>query len=170
MRFCLSRSRVLANQPNGEKMPRHKKDAATKNLEGSYRKDRDGTSNQASMTELIQVLPPVPSVIKTAYVKAAWKAQLSPLVTAQRFGLEDMVVLQEAFRSLDMAQRFQEKIDAMNDDDPRFASYASLVKNYRQQWFEIMRKFAVTPYDRMAMREILSGRIKPKGTADRMTE
>lgn len=151
-------------------MPRHKKDAVTKMLEATYRKDRDGTSDQSTMTEIITALPPAPSIIKTDYARAAWKAQLDPLVATQRIGIEDMVTLVEAFKSLDMAQRFQDKIDAMDDNDTRLGTFASHVKLFRQQWFEIMRNFAITPYDRMNMRNVLSGKVNKEITlAEKMT-
>ena len=152
-------------------MPRHKKDAATKHIEGSYRKDRDKTSDQETMANIVKRIPPPPLTLKTDYAREAWAAMVGPLCNMRRLCDEDMVTIQVAFESLDDAETFKTKLTGMDSDDPRIAPYASLVKNYRWQFVEIMRKYGTTLYDRMAMRSVLSGmKKKEKSLSEKMTE
>lgn len=152
-------------------MPRHKKDAATKHIEGSYRQDRDKTSDQETMANIVKRVPPPPPTLKTDYAREAWAAMVGPLCNMRRLCDEDMVTIQIAFESLDDAEAYKARLTAMDADDPRIAPYASLVKNYRGQFIEIMRKYGTTLYDRMAMRSVLSGMIRePKSLAEKMTK
>lgn len=152
-------------------MPRHKKDAVTKQLEGSYRKDRDGTSDQGSMTNYLAGVPPVPVTLKTDYARDAWAAMIPPLCAMKRLCDEDAVTIQIAFEALDDSARFKEKLEAMDADDSRIAAYAGLVKNFRQQFMDTMRRYGTTLYDRMTMRDVLAGTVKKiKSVGEKMTE
>ena len=152
-------------------MPRHKKDAVTKQLEGSYRKDRDGTSDQGSMTNYIAGIPPVPVTLKTDYARDAWAAMIPPLCAMKRLCDEDAVTIQIAFEALDDSALFKGKLEAMDPDDPRIAAYAGLVKNFRQQFMDTMRRYGTTLYDRMTMRNVLAGTAKRiKSVGEKMTE
>ena len=152
-------------------MPRHKKDAVTKQLEGSYRKDRDGTSDQGSMTNYLAGIPLAPVTLKTDYARDAWAAMIPPLCAMKRLCNEDVVTIQIAFEALDDSARFKEKLEAMDADDSRIAAYAGLVKNFRQQFIDTMRRYGTTLYDRMTMRDVLAGTVKKiKGVGEKMTE
>ena len=140
-------------------------------MEGSYRSDRDLTSDQETMSNILKLCPPAPPTLKTDYAREAWAAMVGPLCNMRRLCDEDLVTIQVAFESLDDAETFKKKIATMDASDTRIAAYASLVKNYRGQFVEIMRKYGTTLYDRMAMRSVLSGMVKkPKGLAEKMTE
>ena len=152
-------------------MPRHKKDAHTKQLEGTFRKDRDGTSDQGTMTNYVAAVPPVPPTLKTDYAKDAWASLIPPLCAMKRLCDEDLVTVQIAFEALDDSATYKNMIDAMTADDPRVPAFASLVKNYRQQFIDTMRRYGTTLYDRMTMRNVLAGTVqKVKSTAEKMTE
>ena len=152
-------------------MPRHKKDAATKQMEGTYRGDRDGTSDQATMSVQVVTAPLPPNTLKTQYARDAWNAMIPALCNMRRICEEDAVTIQVAFESLDDAETYKQAIVSMLPGDPCIPTYASLVKNYRQQFIDTMRKYGTTLYDRMAMRSVLSGMVKKqKGLAEKMTE
>lgn len=152
-------------------MPRHKKDAYTKQLEGTFRKDRDGTSDQGTMTNYLSAVPPAPDTLKTQYARDAWAVLIPPLCAMKRLCDEDVVTVQVAFEALDDSAHFKKQMEAMEPDDSRIPAYASLVKNYRQQFLDTMRRYGTTLYDRMAMRAVLAGTVKKvKGVAEKMTE
>ena len=152
-------------------MPRHKKDAHTKQFEGTFRKDRDGTSDQGTMTNYVPAIPPVPTTLKTDYAKDAWAALIPPLCAMKRLCNEDLVTIQVAFESLDNAARYQKMIDDVEMDVEDIPKFASLVKNFRQQFLDTMRRYGTTLYDRMTMRNVLAGTVqKVKSTAEKMTE
>lgn len=152
-------------------MPRYKKDAHTKQLEGTYRADRDATSDQSTMTNFMSNVPPVPATLRTQYARDAWDAMIPALCTMKRLCDEDVVMIQLAFESLDESARFKERIEIMEPEDTRIAAYAGLVKNLRQQFIDTMRRYGTTLYDRMTMRNVLAGTVqKVKSAAEKMTE
>lgn len=96
---------------------------------------------------------------------------IPPLCAMKRLCDEDLVTIQIAFESLDDSARFKEAIAALDPDDTRIAAYAGLVKNYRQQFIDTMRKYGTTLYDRMTMRNVLAGTAKKiKSVGEKMTE
>lgn len=152
-------------------MPRHKKDAYTKQLEGTFRKDRDGTSDQGTMTNYVASVPPVPPTLKTDYARDAWASLIPPLCAMKRLCNEDLVTIQVAFESLDNAARYQKMIDDVEMEVEDIPKFASVVKNLRQQFLDTMRRYGTTLYDRMTMRNVLAGTVqKVKSTAEKMTE
>lgn len=152
-------------------MPRYKKDAHTKQLEGTYRADRDATSDQSTMTNFMSNVPPVPATLRTQYARDAWASLIPPLCAMKRLCNEDLVTIQVAFESLDNAARYQKMIDDVEMEVEDIPKFASVVKNLRQQFLDTMRRYGTTLYDRMTMRNVLAGTVqKVKSTAEKMTE
>lgn len=159
-------------------MPRHKKNVAIHKLEGTYRKDRHSGAgyDESQVAIMVSAVPECPPTIKTEYARLAWTSMIPPLYYTQRIAEEDLYILENAFRSLDMAEHYQEKIDAMEASDDVdhkiIMQYAGLVRSYRQQFLDVMTKrYGCSSQDRLAMGKAIDGRkIPQKGLAEKMTE
>lgn len=139
-------------------------------LEGTYRKDRHSARDEGEIADLLPAPPPCPEVIKTAYVRAAWDFAIPPLVYTKRIAPEDMPIIETAFRALDDAERWHTRLVDFDPDDPRFASYSGAVKNYRQQFVDIMRRFGCTSQDRLTLLDVVAGMKRKRDYGREMTE
>ena len=160
-----------------------KKNETILKLEGGYRKDRHENRNESAITTMLTVPPPCPATIKTEYVRQAWQVTVPPLVYTNRIGAEDVPILEVAFRALDGAEIFQSRLDVMleridniesgEEVPPPYAAIlqlAGMVKNYRQQFVDIMRRFGATSQDRLTLLAVMAGVKKEQGLAEKMTE
>lgn len=153
-------------------MPRHpmpKKNSDLLKLEGAYRKDRHSNRDEAAITTLLANPPAPPATLKTDHARDAWNTCIPPLVYTHRIAPEDMPIIETAFRALDGAERYETAILLMEPDDHRVSIYASLVKNYRQQFVDIMRRFGATSQDRLTLLDVMAGVKKKQSLAEKMT-
>jgi len=147
-----------------------KKNSSLLKLEGTFRKDRHSARDEAEMTTLLTTPPECPVTLTTEYAQAAWRVAIPPLVYTHRIAPEDLPLIEIAFRALDDSERWHERLAGFEPDDPRFASYAGAIKNYRQQFVDIMRRFGATSQDRLTLLDVMAGVQKKRSLAERMTE
>lgn len=163
-------------------MPRHKKNVAIHKLEGTYREDRHSGAgyDESQVAIMATTVPACPPTIKTAYAKKAWDSMIPPLFYTKRIAEEDLYILENAFRSLDRAEHYQNDIDTMESDESgekefdykTIMQYAGMVKAYRQQFLDTMTKrFGCSSQDRLAMGKALDNRNpNTKSVTEKMTE
>lgn len=168
-------------------MPRHpmpKKNASVLKLEGGYRKDRHENRDESALTTMLTTPPPCPTTLKTEHARQAWAIAIPPLAYTSRIGKEDLPILEVAFQALDGANIFQARLDEMMSitieeilaeekiapDNNHIMQLAGMVKNYRAQFVEIMRRFGATSQDRLTLLDVMAGVQRKQNLAEKMTE
>lgn len=152
-------------------MPRHpmpKKNAAMLKLQGTYRKDRHENRDEALITTILQDTPQVPKTIKTEYAREVWKIQVETLVRTSRVGVEDIPILEIAFRFLDEAEEFRKEMKGLPLSSKRYEYFSNMAKNRAMQYFEIMKRFGCTSQDRLTMLQVAMGAQVNKTLAERL--
>lgn len=152
----------------GHPMP--KKNAQLLKLEGTYRRDRHAYRDEERVTTLMPSPPLCPPSITDESVRQSWVEVISALAYTNRLAREDIEVLEQAFKQLQIARQLWEEYNSKKSNKERAPIQRRLEKAQRF-YVSVMSRYGASSQDRLMLLGMMQGaQIRQKSLIERMTE